>query len=82
MHSKTISRTNGNSFTYKRFENQISMSDILPGFFSLPLSFFFCSERKLLGNNKKNIFLMFFFLLRNVIKYSPSQDVKEIRDTD
>lgn len=25
---------------------------------------------------------MFFFLLRNVIKYSPSQDVKEIRDTD
>lgn len=41
MHSKTISRTNGNSFTYKRFENQISMSDILPGFFSLPLSLFF-----------------------------------------
>lgn len=57
MHSKTISRTNGNSFTYKRFENQISMSDILPGFFSLPLSFFFfCSERKLLGNNKKIFF--------------------------
>lgn len=45
MHSKTISRTNGNSFTYKRFENQISMSDILPGFF-LSLSLFFFAQRE------------------------------------
>lgn len=61
MHSKTISRTNGNSFTYKRFENQISMSDILPGFFFSPSLFFFCSERKLLGNNKKYFSNGFFF---------------------